>query len=316
MTETVAYIRDSLKELYSPGETRALVRLILERVCGMTTSQLLLGKDTDLSDTERERIKEIVRGLRAYEPIQYLLGVADFDGLELKVTPDTLIPRPETAELVALVAADHQGSAPRLLDIGTGSGCIAIALAKRLPEAELTAIDISPGALAVAEENAHRNGARIRFERFDILSGEKPRFLHEQPTSRSPGNGILATSESRLGNEQKNIANEPIFSGNQLDAIVSNPPYVMEREKADMEPNVLRHEPGGALFVPDDNPLLFYQAIARFGKEHLRPGGRLYFEINALLGRETRELLEGEHYKNVELIRDLYGRDRFIKATI
>ena len=157
MTETVAYIRNSIKDIYPPGEAQALVRLIMERVCGLSTHQLLLGKGKELSDTEKFKIKEIVEGLRLYKPIQYLLGIADFYGMEFKVTPDVLIPRPETAELVERIITDYQGQAPRILDIGTGSGCIAISLAKHLPEAEVAAVDISPEALAVAEENARGN---------------------------------------------------------------------------------------------------------------------------------------------------------------
>ena len=153
MTETIAYIRNSLKDIYPPGEAQALVRLIMERVCGLSTHQLLLGKGKELSDTEKFKIKEIVEGLRLYKPIQYLLGIADFYGIEFKVTPDVLIPRPETAELVERIITDYRGQAPRILDIGTGSGCIAISLAKHLPKAEVAAVDISPEALAVAEEN-------------------------------------------------------------------------------------------------------------------------------------------------------------------
>ena len=153
MTETIAYIRNSLKDIYPPGEAQALVRLIMERVCGLSTHQLLLGKGKELSDTEKFKIKEIVEGLRLYKPIQYLLGIADFYGIEFKVTPDVLIPRPETAELVERIITDYRGQAPRKLDIGTGSGCIAISLAKHLPKAEVAAVDISPEALAVAEEN-------------------------------------------------------------------------------------------------------------------------------------------------------------------
>ena len=233
MTETVAYIRNSLKDIYPPGEAQALVRLIMEHVCGLSTHQLLLGKGKELSDTEKFKIKEIVEGLRLYKPIQYLLGIADFYGMEFKVTPDVLIPRPETVELVERIITDYQSQAPRILDIGTGSGCIAISLAKHLPEAEVAAVDISPEALAVAEEA-----------------------------------------------------------------------------------NVLENEPHLALFVPDDDPLLFYRAIARFGQRHLAEGGHLYFEINALCGKETVAMLRQENYTEVELIQDLYGKDRIIKAKI
>ena len=150
MTETIAYIRNSLKDIYPPGEAQALVRLIMERVCGLSTHQLLLGKGKELSDTENFKIKEIVEGLRLYKPIQYLLGIADFYGMEFKVTPDVLIPRPETAELVERIITDYRGQAPRILDIGTGSGCIGITLALEIPGAQVTATDASEAALEIA----------------------------------------------------------------------------------------------------------------------------------------------------------------------
>ena len=177
MTETVAYIRNSLKDIYPPGEAQALVRLIMERVCGLSTHQLLLGKGKELSDTEKFKIKEIVEGLRLYKPIQYLLGIADFYGMEFKVTPDVLIPRPETAELVERIITDYQGQAPRILDIGTGSGCIAISLAKHLPEAEVAAVDISPEALAVAEENARMNQVWISFPKVIPVSCKRNKIF-------------------------------------------------------------------------------------------------------------------------------------------
>ena len=161
MTETVAYIRNSLKDIYPPGEAQALVRLIMERVCGLSTHQLLLGKGKELSDTEKFKIKEIVEGLRLYKPIQYLLGIADFYGMEFKVTPDVLIPRPETAELVERIITDYQGQAPRILDIGTGSGCIAISLAKHLPEAEVAAGYIARGTCRGRGERPTESSFRI-----------------------------------------------------------------------------------------------------------------------------------------------------------
>lgn len=305
MTETVAYIRSSLKDLYPPGEAQALVRLIMERVCGISTYQLLLGKGKDLSDTEKSKIKEIVEGLRLYKPIQYLIGTAEFYGMELKVTPDVLIPRPETAELVERVVKDYHGQSPRILDIGTGSGCIAISLAKHLPGARVTGMDISPEALSIAAENAHGNDVSVHFIEFDILSESKisssrmAREFHKHETKCSLGRNKVFISMKQ-----------------KFDCIVSNPPYIMNKEKAAMEANVLEHEPHLALFVPDDDPLLFYRAIARFGQSTLTKGGRLYFEINALCGNETVALLEQENYKEVELIQDLYGKDRIVKAKI
>ena len=289
MTETVAYIKNSIKDFYPPGETQALVRLIMERVCGLSTYQLLLGKGTDLSDTEKSKIKEIVEGLRQYKPIQYLLGIADFHGLEFKVTPSVLIPRPETAELVDLIISDYKNLSPSLLDIGTGSGCIAISLAKSLPNATVSAIDISPEALAVAKENAATNEVNVDFHEMDILANR---------------NAIFPFSDL-------NGTTEPLF-----DCIVSNPPYIMDKEKAAMDPNVLENEPHLALFVPDNDPLRFYRAIAQFGKRNLKEGGHLYFEINALCGNETIEMLREEGYNHIELIRDLYGKDRMTKAIL
>lgn len=303
MTETIAYIRNSLKDIYPPGEAQALVRLIMERVCGLSTHQLLLGKGKELSDTEKFKIKEIVEGLRLYKPIQYLLGIADFYGMEFKVTPDVLIPRPETAELVERIITDYQGQAPRILDIGTGSGCIAISLAKHLPKAEVAAVDISPEALAMAEENARMNQVSVSFHELDIL----PKVI---PVS-CKRNKIFTYVKLKSHTEET----EASLIGN-LNCIVSNPPYIMYREKATMEANVLENEPHLALFVPDDDPLLFYRAIARFGQRHLVEGGHLYFEINALCGKETVAMLRQENYTEVELIQDLYGKDRIVKAKI
>ncbi|WP_455634730.1 N5-glutamine methyltransferase family protein [Parabacteroides sp.] len=317
MTETVAYIRNSLKDMYPPGEAQALVRLIMERVCGLSTYQLLLGKGKELSDTEKFKIKEIVEGLRLYKPIQYLLGIADFYGMEFKVTPDVLIPRPETAELVERIITDYRGQSPRILDIGTGSGCIAISLAKHLPGAEVAAVDISPEALAVAEENARKHDVHVSLFQGDILSPDisKPgppvweSYFHAERTSFSHhGNDV---STPREQDSQAVISRPGIW-----DCIVSNPPYIMNKEKATMEANVLENEPHRALFVPDDDPLLFYRAIARFGQRHLTEGGHLYFEINALCGKETVAMLRQENYTEVELIQDLYGKDRIVKAKI
>ena len=305
MTETVAYIRNSLKDIYPPGEAQALVRLIMERVCGLSTHQLLLGKGKELSDTEKFKIKEIVEGLRLYKPIQYLLGIADFYGMEFKVTPDVLIPRPETAELVERIITDYQGQAPRILDIGTGSGCIAISLAKHLPEAEVAAVDISPEALAVAEENARMNQVSVSFHELDILSEGYSSFMQEKQNFHVRETRFSCTRNKiftyvKLKSHTEETEASLIGS---LNCIVSNPPYIMYREKATMEANVLENEPHLALFVPDDDPLLFYRAIARFGQRHLAEGGHLYFEINALCGKETVAMLRQENYTEVELIR-------------
>ena len=228
MTETVAYIRNSIKDIYPPGEAQALVRLIMERVCGLSTHQLLLGKGKELSDTEKFKIKEIVEGLRLYKPIQYLLGIADFYGMEFKVTPDVLIPRPETAELVERIITDYQGQAPRILDIGTGSGCIAISLAKHLPEAEVAAVDISPEALAVAEENARMNQVSVSFHELDILSEGYSSFMQEKQNFHVRETRFSCTRNKiftyvKLKSHTEETEASLIGS---LNCIVSNPPYI------------------------------------------------------------------------------------------
>ena len=288
MRETITYIRHSLQEIYPAGELQALIRIIMESVCGLTTCQLLVGKDRDLSEKERSKIKEIVEGLRQQQPIQYLLGEALFHGMTLKVTPAVLIPRPETAELVDLVLQDWPAeSSPHLLDVGTGSGCIAIALAKARPKAKVEAMDVSPEALEVAQENARLQAVEIRFRQADILKVVDEAILSV---------GIVGI----VG----------------LDGIVSNPPYILQREKAQMERNVLAYEPHLALFVPDDDPLRFYRAIADYARIALRPGGKLYFEINPLCAEAMVEMLHDKQFKAIEIMCDFYGKSRFIRARI
>ncbi|MGM9798196.1 MAG: peptide chain release factor N(5)-glutamine methyltransferase [Parabacteroides sp.] len=288
MRETITYIRHSLQEIYPYGELQAFIRIIMESVCGLTTCQLLVGKDRELSEKERSKIEEIVEGLRQQQPIQYLLGEALFHGLTLKVTPAVLIPRPETAELVDLILQDWpSGSSPRLLDVGTGSGCIAIALAKALPKAQIEAMDVSPEALEVAQENARMQEVEIQFRQTDILK-------------------IATEAISPVG----------IVGNVGIDGIVSNPPYILQKESAQMERNVLAYEPHLALFVPDDDPLLFYRAIADYARTALRPGGKLYFEINPLCAEALVEMLQAKQFKAIEIMCDFYGKSRFILAKI
>lgn len=290
--DTLAYIRHALRGIYPPREVDGFIRLIMEHVCGLAPYQLLLGKGTEISDTEEARIREIVDRLREEEPLQYILGEETFCGIRLEVNPSVLIPRPETAELVDLILreqAAREAPLPRILDIGTGSGCIAIALARRLPGATIHALDISPDALATARRNAEQAGVAIRFHQYDILSAK-------QDASFPPDDG-----------ERHSL---PL----PFQLIVSNPPYIRELEKGEMERNVLAYEPAGALFVPDEDPLLFYRAIARAGKRWLAEGGWLYFEINAALGEACCELLADEGYGQIGLVRDSFGKDRIVKA--
>ncbi len=297
MTETVSYINNSLKDYYPASEIKGFTRLIMEHVCGLQPYQLLLGKGNELSDKEKAEIKEIVERLKKSEPIQYILGIADFSGYEFNVTSSVLIPRPETAELVNKIREDQKTALPlRILDIGTGSGCIAISLAKLLKQSEVYAIDISENALAIAKQNAKKLQAEIRFVQADILSPSVFESFREK--------------FQFLSRENQNSSDWG------FNIIVSNPPYVMEREKAEMDANVLDYEPHLALFVSNDDPLLFYRTIACLGKQWLSPNGFLYFEINAQCGNETKEMLKAEGYKNIELIKDFYGKDRIIKAQL
>lgn len=280
MTETLAYIKESLKDLYPPSEISSLVRLIMERVSNIQPHHFLFCKDKVLPEAEKNRIHEIVERLKEMEPIQYILGTADFYSLQFEVNPSVLIPRPETEELVEQVIIDNEGKKIKILDIGTGSGCIAVTLRKHLKQASIIATDISTEALDTARRNAKRNNATITFIQTDILNPEKAEM------------------------------DIPFI----LDVIVSNPPYIKEEEKIDMERNVLDYEPHIALFVPDNDPLLYYWHIAHFGKKKLRRNGRLYFEINAAYGLMVVEMLEEEGYKDIELIQDLSGKDRIVKA--
>ncbi len=217
---------------------------------------------------------EITEQLKAHQPIQYILGETVFAGLRIGLNPSTLIPRPETEELVYWIRETAPSSA-RILDIGTGSGCIALALAHFLPQASITGLDIATEAVEQAQRNALYNQLHADFIQADIFRFDTP--------------------------EQYNI-------------IVSNPPYVREQEKAQMQKRVLDYEPHRALFVPDKQPFLFYEQIAAFGETHLNPGGSLYFEINEAFGSEMIQLLENHHYRNILLKKDFYGKDRFIKG--
>lgn len=282
MEDAVAYMKEALGEIYPKRELSSMIRLIMERVCHVPAYQLLAGIKREPSEIESKEIQDIVSRLKTAEPLQYIIGIADFYSLEFEVTPSVLIPRPETEELVDMILHEHADLEGEILDVGTGSGCIAITLSKHLPNANVTGIDISPEALSVARRNAERNEVNTAFRQADILSSE-------------PTMPFLPTN---------------------FDLIVSNPPYVMEQEKATMEKNVLDYEPSLALFVPDADPLLFYKAIARFGRTHLNPGGQLYFEINPLRGNECAGMLHEAGYKDIQLLRDLSGKERFIKARL
>lgn len=271
------YIRQSLQGIYPPEEIRALSMMICCDMLGISALDIYTGKDITLSACEQRELENIILRLRENEPIQYICGYADFCGMRFHVAPGVLIPRPETAELVDLICNENR-SARKILDIGTGSGCIAISLSRRLPEAEVDAWDISDEALAIARKNNETLSGNVTFFKQDALADNLPAECH-------------------------------------YDLIVSNPPYVMESEKRTMDPNVLEWEPGEALFVPDEDPLLFYRHIAALGKQLLEEGGKLYFEINQKLGAEMVRLLEAYQYNNIHIIKDFFGNDRIVTAN-
>lgn len=277
MNRITNYIRQSLQDIYPPEEVKALTMLICCDMLCLDALDIYLGKDMILSECKERELENIIFRLQKNEPIQYIRGFAEFDGRRFKVASGVLIPRPETVELVELVAREN-ASARRLLDIGTGSGCIAISLDKKLPEAEVEAWDISEDALAIARENNKELAADVTFLQRDVLSDD---------WKKAPS----------------------------FDVIVSNPPYVTEAEKKDMDANVLDWEPELALFVPDDDPLRFYRRIADLGRELLLPDGKLYFEINQAYGRETAHILEMNQYHDVRVIRDIFGKERIVTAN-
>ena len=271
------HIKQSLAGIYSDSEASALAKWILTEVFCLSTIDLYAGKDMNFSTKEYAKLEDILSRLKRYEPLQYILGKTTFCGLPFEVAPGVLIPRPETEELVDWIISDYsEKSEVRILDIGTGSGCIPITLARRLKNSKVTSWDVSPEALAIAERNKRLNDVEITLAQIDIFDSTLPEI--------------------------------------HADVLVSNPPYVTEKERSDMERNVLDWEPELALFVPDSDPLLFYRRIAEVGCDILSPGGILYYEINRAYGSETVTLLGQMGYKSVELRKDQFGNDRMVKA--
>lgn len=277
MHPLVRQIREALHGSYTDAEALSLAKMLLVEVFGFSTLELYGGKDRGFSEKEQEVLSDIVCRLQNHEPIQYIIGRETFMGLVFEVNENVLIPRPETQELVNWILEDRRADEGcKILDIGTGSGCIPISLAHFMSGAELEAWDISDGALDVARRNASQNEVKVLFRKQNVL--------------------------------------EAVPSSSCYDVIVSNPPYITEQEKVDMEANVLDWEPSIALFVPDTDPLLFYRKIAELGLEMLVAGGALYFEINRAYGEMMKTMLEDMGYNNVELRKDMFGNDRMIKA--
>lgn len=270
-------MRRSLEKIYPKGESEAIIRLIFECLKGWTPVEIVLHEDQPLSDFIKSKIDQILDRLKTHEPIQYILGHARFYGIDFKVTPDVLIPRPETEELVDLIVK-HCGQTPdlRILDAGTGSGCIAITLSRYLKFPQITAIDISEPALVVAKENAKTLKSNVRFKHADILS--------------------LPPESDRW------------------DVIVSNPPYICDSEATAMESNVLDYEPHSALFVPDDDPLRFYTSLAQYASRALEPEGMLFFEINPIHADSLSDMLLTSGFSSICQYRDMQGHIRFVSA--
>lgn len=276
MTDVIRFLRESLCDCYEPDELKSLSHIICRDILGLSTSEIYSGKDTNLSESQLTALKSVTARLRRFEPIQYIIEQARFYRLDFRVSPDVLIPRPETEELVDLVLSENP-VATSILDIGTGSGCIAISLSHNLPDAYIEAWDISEAALAVARQNDERLNTRVVFRQNDVMADEPA----------------------------------PV---RKFDLIVSNPPYITEKEKKDMDANVLDWEPAGALFVPDDDPLRFYHRIALLGHNLLAPRGRLYFEINRAYAHPVMDMLLGLNYKNIKTYKDLFNNDRIVTA--
>lgn len=291
-----------LTVIYNEREAQAIVRTVLDALFGMSLTDICLGKVTQLSADDTTRLEKIMQRLEKSEPVQYVLGAEWFAGRLFDVAPGVLIPRPETEDLVKWTCDEakekekednskeergkeekevskkgEEAPHPSILDIGTGSGCIAITVALALPQARVTAWDISTDALAIAAGNAHRLGAIVRFVHQDALSAPD--------------------DEERW------------------DVIVSNPPYICDRERADMSDNVLSYEPALALFVPDNNPLLFYRAIARYASKALKPGGRLLFETNTAYAHEVAQTMADEGFTAIEVRNDCFGKPRMVKGA-
>ena len=276
--QAIRFIRTSLADAYPVGEVEGFIRLIFDELCGYTTTQLLLNRDALLSPDVVGTLEAITARLLRYEPIQYILGRAYFGDLRMAVGPGVLIPRPETAEIVQRIISMHGDVQGRVADLCTGSGCIAVALSLAWKQAQVEGWDISPEALAYARRNAEEHGVEIDWRECDVLK-YKP-------------SGEL-----------------------RYDVMVSNPPYIMECERVEMDDNVLQYEPHTALFVADNEPLLFYEAIAEIAKSELRPGGVLYFEINRSMGSACCEMLRKKGFAEVEVFKDFWEANRMVRCV-
>jgi release factor glutamine methyltransferase len=272
--------KQMLAPLYDVQEADAITTLVLSELTGYNKAKLKAFPETELTNEQSERLPGILNQLQTGQPLQYILGHTEFYGLKFEVNSNVLIPRPETEELVSWIIENANSSPINILDIGTGSGCIAITLKHELKQSTVSAIDISTGALETAKRNATNNQVEVNFIHADIL------------------------------------AHENLQLNEKLDVIVSNPPYVTETDKRQMHTNVTDFEPHSALFVPEEDPLLFYNAIADFAIKNLKSNSLLFFEINESYGAATVDMLHDKLFINIELRKDMSGRDRMIKAQL
>jgi len=287
------YYAGELEKIYGSDEANALIMILLEHYFGIDRIKIALDPELRLSESEMLTLHFAVKELLKNKPVQYILGETEFCGMRFFVNENVLIPRPETEEMVSMIVSRRDKAClvrtgcdvetdgrPSILDIGTGSGCIAVSLAKLLKDSVVTAIDISEKALEMAKKNAETNGVDVRFILDDILNPKNSELIN-----------------------------------NRFDIIVSNPPYVCESEKTEMRANVLDYEPSTALFVSDNDPLIFYKKILEFAQKHLKTNGEVWFEINEKFGDETKDLCLEMGFKNAEIIKDFRERDRILRAT-
>jgi release factor glutamine methyltransferase len=278
VSDIVNIIKTNLSSHYSDNEIQSFIYLIFEYLLNYTKIDLHINSSATISQKTEKQINEIIKDLKNYKPVQYIFGKTEFYGLQFRVSPAVLIPRQETEELVDWIIKDEGGCAARILDIGTGCGCIAVVLARFIAGASVDAIDISAEAVELARRNALMNNVSVNFMVYDILNIEA---------------GTLGTG---------------------YDIIVSNPPYVRESEKKELPDNVRNYEPGESLFVPDNDPLVFYRVIGEYGLQALKDEGRLYFEVNENFADEVCEELERFNYKIIGIKNDISGKNRMVGA--
>jgi release factor glutamine methyltransferase len=271
------YLLKELDKIYPEPEKSSLINIIIKTITGVSKLHQLYNSDEAVSKSQLEKIIEISNELKTGKPVQYILGVTDFYGCKIKLNNETLIPRQETEELVHLIISENKAYRGNIIDIGSGSGCIAIALAANIHHSFVTGVEISEGAVAMAKENALLNGVNVSFLKSDIFHLDN-----------------IAVGKAGI--------------------LVSNPPYVRDSEKKSMNRNVLDFEPHRALFVPDSDPLIFYNAIIKAAETILLPGGKLYFEINELMGSPMIKLLASAAYRDINIIKDINNKDRIVKG--